>query len=154
MKSRKKDRRRMVNIISSLKFLTMKFTWISPAFCLSFCSMDYSFFCVVTCGSSYSFNSRMSAESFSTKKLMQCKYELKFLIMNKVGTALFMKNSLHIYILFNRPSNKPRLQMSKTRISLNWVFTLQKRIKCWFKIHTVDKEYTNIRKNISLTTFK
>lgn len=137
----------MVNTISSRKFLTMKVTWISPVSCLSFfCGMDYSFLCVVTCGSSSSFNSRMSAESFLTKKLMQCKYVLKFLIMNKVGTTLFMKIALHICILFNRAFNKPRLQTSKMSVPLNCVFTLQKRIKCRFKIHTMDKEYINIRK--------
>lgn len=112
--------------------------------------MDYSFLCVVTCGSSSSFNSRMSAESFLTKKLMQCKYELKFLIMNKVGTTLFMKIALHICILFNRASNKPRLQTSKMPVALNRVFTLLKRIKCRFKIHTMDKEYINIRKKFHL----
>jgi len=61
----------------------------------------------------------MSAESFLTKKLMQCKYELKFLIMNKVCTTLFMKIALHICILFNRASNKPRLQTSKMPVPLN-----------------------------------
>jgi hypothetical protein len=115
--------------------------------------MDYSFLCVVTCGSSSSFNSRMSAESFLTKKLMQCKYELKFLIMNKVGTTVFMKIALHICILFSRASNKPRLQTSKMAVPLNWVFTLQKGIKFRFKFHTTDKEYINIRKTFHLQRF-
>lgn len=114
--------------------------------------MDYFFLCVVTCGSSSSFNSRMSAESFLTTKLMQCKYELKFLIMNKVGTTLFMKLALHICILFNRAFNKPRLQTSKMPVPLNCVFALQRRIKCRFKFHTMDTEYINIRKTFHLQT--
>jgi hypothetical protein len=112
--------------------------------------MDYSFLCVVTCGSSSSFNSRMSAESFLTTKLMQCKYELKFLIMNIVCYSLVIKLALHICILFNRASNKPRLQTSKMPVPLNCVFTLQRGIKCRFKIHTMDKEYINIKKTFHL----
>ena len=126
---------------------------ISSPLSVFFCGMDYSFLCAVTCGSSSSFNSRMSAESFLTKKLMQCKHELKSLIMNKVGTTVFMKIALHICILFNRASDKPRLQRSKMLVPLNWVFTLQKRMKCGFKIHTMDIQYINIRKTFHLQTW-